>query len=191
MKNIFLIAFAAIALVSCNKSNETESAKTAYIDTSKLMEEYTAAKDIEAKYKQKGVEMGRELETEVSRFKTEAESFKANAQANGMEWAQKKGAELRQREQQLTYAQQALLRQLQDESGAELDTLVKQVKKFIKEYGKEKGYDYIYGTGDAATVLYAEDKYDITKEVVGILNDKYKSEGKKEKPAEDQAAAKK
>jgi outer membrane protein len=37
------------------------------------------------------------------------------------------------------------------------------VKKFIKAYGKEKGYSYIYGTGDAASVLYAEDKYDITK----------------------------
>jgi outer membrane protein len=34
----------------------------------------------------------------------------------------------------------------------------KWVKKFIKAYGKEKGYSYIYGTGDAASVLYAEDK---------------------------------
>src|SRR5690606_17295682 len=102
--------------------------------------------------------------------------------SKGMEWAQKKGAELRQREQELTYAQQALMRQLQDESGKELDTLVKQVKQFIKDYGKDKGYDYIYGTGDAATVLYAPEKYDITKEVVGLLNDKYKTEGKNDKP---------
>jgi outer membrane protein len=38
------------------------------------------------------------------------------------------------------------------------------VKKFIKAYGKERIF-YIYGTGDAASVLYAEDKYDI-KEIV-------------------------
>ncbi len=188
MKRTILVIVAAVAIASCNKSAEVKEAKTAYIDTAKLMEEYTAAKDIEEKYKQKGVEMGRELETEVSKFRTEAESFKANAQANGMEWAQKKGAELRQREQQLTYAQQALMRQLQDESGKELDTLVKQVKSFIQDYGKEKGYDYIYGTGDAATVLYAQEKYDITKEVVALLNDKYKSEGKKESP-DDKAEA--
>ena len=188
MKRTILVIVAAVAIASCNKSAEVKEAKTTYIDTAKLMEEYTAAKDIEEKYKQKGVEMGRELETEVSKFRTEAESFKANAQANGMEWAQKKGAELRQREQQLTYAQQALMRQLQDESGKELDTLVKQVKSFIQDYGKEKGYDYIYGTGDAATVLYAQEKYDITKEVVALLNDKYKSEGKKESP-DDKAEA--
>lgn len=46
---------------------------------------------------------------------------------------------------------------------------------FIKSYGKEKGYAYIYGTGDAASVLYAEEKYDITKEIIKLLNDKYKS----------------
>jgi len=60
-----------------------------------------------------------------------------------------------------------------------MDTLVKNVKKFIKDYGKEKGYDYIYGTGEAASILYAKDNYDITKEIVKLLNDKYKSADKK------------
>jgi outer membrane protein len=38
----------------------------------------------------------------------------------------------------LSYAQQALSQQLQQESGTEMDTLVSGVKKFIKAYGKEK-----------------------------------------------------
>jgi outer membrane protein len=59
------------------------------------------------------------------------------------------------------------------------------VKKFIKTYGKEKGYAYIYGTGEAATILYAEDKYDITKDIIKLLNDKYKSGSK---PATDSKA---
>ena len=65
-------------------------------------------------------------------------------------------------------------------------------KKVFKEYGKEKGFDYIYGTGEAATVLYAKDSYDITKDVIKIVNDKYKTEGKKEeKPADTKAEEKK
>jgi outer membrane protein len=36
-------------------------------------------------------------------------------------------------------------------------------KKIHQSMVKKKGYSYIYGTGDAASVLYAEDKYDITK----------------------------
>jgi hypothetical protein len=42
------------------------------------------------------------------------------------------------KKQQLSYAQQALSQQLQQESGTEMDTLVSGVKKFIKAYGKEK-----------------------------------------------------
>jgi outer membrane protein len=86
---------------------------------------------------------------------------------------------LQKKEQELSYAQEAMLRQLQQESGTEMDSLVKNVKKFIKDYGKEKGYDYIYGTGEAASILYAKDNYDITKEIVKLLNEKYKSADKK------------
>ena len=190
-KSILIIAL-AISIVSCNtKTTEVKEVKTAYVDTSKLLEEYTEAKDIEAKYKTKSDEMGKELENEVARFKYEASNFQKNAQLNGQAWAQQKGAELQKREQELSYAQQALVRQLQEESGTEMDTLVKNVKKFIKEYGKEKGYDYIYGTGDAVSILYAQDKYDITKEIVKLLNDKYKSGSKVEAKKETETTEKK
>jgi outer membrane protein len=192
MKKSILIIALAISIVSCNtKTTEVKEVKTAYVDTSKLLEEYTEAKDIEAKYKTKSDEMGKELENEVARFKYEASNFQKNAQLNGQAWAQQKGAELQKREQQLSYAQQALVRQLQEESGTEMDTLVKNVKKFIKEYGKEKGYDYIYGTGDAVSILYAQDKYDITKEIVKLLNDKYKSGSKVEAKKETETTEKK
>jgi outer membrane protein len=178
-KTVILLAL-AISIISCNKTSETKEFKTAYIDTSKLMEESTEAKDIEAKYKDKSKVMGSQLEAEVARFKQEAASFKQNAIANGQAWAQQKGAELQQREQELSYAQQGMLRQLQEESGTEMDTLVKTYKKIIKDFGKEKGYDYIYGTGDAQSILYAKDSYDLTKDVIKIVNDKYKSAAKKE-----------
>ncbi|MBC5840526.1 MAG: OmpH family outer membrane protein [Flavobacteriaceae bacterium] len=178
MKKVLLFIAISISVVACNKTAEVKEVKTAYVDTSVLMKEYTEAKDLEEKYKAQSSEKGRQLEAEINRFKQDASNFQAQAQANGQEWAQKRGAELQKREQELGYAQQALAQQLQQESGAEMDSLVSGVKKFIKSYGKEKGYSYIYGTGDAATVLYAEDKYDITKEVVKALNDKYKATSK-------------
>ena len=190
MKKSLIIIAIAFSIISCNKTAEVASIKTAYVDTSKLMIEYTEAKDIEAKYKAKSEEMGRELEAEISKFKTEAASFQKNAQMNGQAWAEQKGAELQKREQQLQYAQQSIAQQLQQESGVEIDSVVSSVKKFIKSYGKEKGYSYIYGTGDAASVLYAEDKYDITKEIIKLLNDKYKS-SKSEVKTEIKAVEKK
>lgn len=185
MKKSILVFGLVLALASCNKAVEQKEFKTAYVDTSTLMDEYTEAKDIEAKYKAKGEEMGKQLEAEVARFRTEASSFQKNAQTYGPQWAQQKGAELQKKEQELSYAQQAMLRQLQEESGKEMDSLVKDVKKFIKDYGKEKGYQYIYGTGEVASVLYANDQYDITKEIIKLLNDKYKSDSTSETKKEE------
>ncbi|MFN3967428.1 OmpH family outer membrane protein [Flavobacterium sp.] len=191
MKKTVLLFALAISIISCNKTTETKEFKTAYIDTSKLMEESTEAKDIESKYKDKSKVMGSQLEVEVNRFKSEAANFKQNAMANGQAWAQQKGAELQQREQELSYAQQAMLRQLQEESGVEMDSLVSNYRKAIKDFGKEKGYDYIYGTGDVASVLYAKDSYDITKEIIKLVNDKYKSSDKKEVKPETKKEEKK
>lgn len=187
MKKSFLIIALAISIISCNKetqTTETAAFKTAYIDTSKLLEEYTEAKDIEAKYKAKSEEAARKFEVQEANFKADADHFQKNAQANGQAWAQQKGAELQQRQQQLQYAAQNVGQQLQMELGTEMDTLVKSVKKFIKDYGKEKGYDYVYGTGESANVLYAKENYDITGEVVKLLNDKYASAAKKEETTE-------
>jgi len=184
MKKTVVIIALAISIVSCNNNKpaaEVKEVKTAYVDTSVLMKEYTATKDLDAKYKAKGEEKGRQLQAEINRFKKEASNFQAQAQANGQAWAQQKGAELQKREQQLAQAQQALSQQLQQEGGTEMDSLVSDVKRTIKAYGKEKGYAYIYGTGDSnASVLYAEDKYDITKEIIKLLNDKYKAPVAKE-----------
>lgn len=185
MKKVITVLAIAITLIACEKTTQIKEVKTAYIDTAKLMEESIEAKDIEAKYKEKAKVMGSQLDAEVSRWKSEAANFQKNAQANGQAWAQQKGAELQKREQQLSYAQDGMLRQLQQESGTEMDSLVKTYKTIIKEYGKEKGYDYIYGTGEANSVLYAKDQYDITKEMIKLVNDKYKSADKKEESKED------
>ncbi len=180
MKKSFAIIAIAISIISCNKAAEVKEIKTAYIDTSKLMDEYTEAKDVNEKYKNKSEEIGRKLEVEEANFKSDAAYFQKNAQANGQAWAQQKGAELQKRQQELQYTAQSLAQQLQQQHAVEIDSLVVDVKKFIKDYGKEKGYSYIYGTGEQATVLYAEDKYDITNEVVKLLNEKYKSSDKKD-----------
>lgn len=174
MRKTFVIIALGLSIISCNKAAEVKESKTAYVDTAKLLDEYTEAKDIQAKYKSKSEEMGRELEVEVKRFKSDAAYFQKNAQANGQAWAQQNGAALQEREQKIQYAQQGMVQQLQQEMGVEMDTLVNGVKKYIKDYGKEKGYTYIYGTGKNASILYAEDKYDITKEMIKLLNDKYK-----------------
>lgn len=191
MKKSILVLGMVATLISCTDKTTTSVSehKTAYIDTQKLMKEYEETKDIESKYKIKSDEMGKELEGDIARFQSEAQNFQRDAQAKGMAWAQQKGAELQRREQELGAKQQGMVQTLQMESGKEMDSVVKKIKTYVKEYGKKNGYEYIYGTEDASTILYAKDEYDLTEKIVKELNSKYKgtataSESKDEKKTE-------
>lgn len=184
MKKAILILGVALSILACNKSETSaKEFKTAYINTSEIIEKYEKFKDEDDKFKVKSEELGRPLDAKVRAFQAEAQSFEQNAQAKGPQWAQQKAAQLQQAEQQLGMEQNALVQQLQQEGAVLKDTLISEVKKFIKDYGKKKGYDYVYGTGDAATILYAKDNYDITKDVLKELNEAYKSTKKDDKVA--------
>jgi outer membrane protein len=177
MKKSLLIIALVVSIISCNKDQAgvatSNELKTAYVDTAKLMDEYSEAKDLEAKFKAKSEVEAKKFEVEEANFKAEVVNFQKNAQANGQAWAQQKNAELEQRQQRLQYAAQSVGQKLQMEGATEMDSLVKNVKTFIKAYGKEKGYDYIYGTGEAPSILYAKEQYDITKDLTKLLNDNY------------------
>lgn len=174
----------ALALFSCNKEGATATGfKTAYVDTSKLVEESNELKDLEDKAKVKEEELGRELQNEARQLQLDAASFQKEAAVKGEQWAQLRGQDLQKRNQELTVKQQTMQQEFAKEFGVKRDTIVSQMKNLIKEYGKKNGYDYVYGTGDAASILYAKESYDITKEVLKQLNDKYKGAAKEEVPA--------
>lgn len=184
MKKVFLLVAVAAAMVACNNSNETETKatvtkeestafKSAYIDTEKLMKEYQESIDFEAKYEAMSNRMKNELESDMKKFQRDVEDLQKNAQSKGMEWAQNRQAELERRQRTLAEKEQNYMKKFQEEGSVERDSMVSKMKRFIKDYGKEKGLDYVFGTGDAATVLYAKEGFDITEEVVKLMNDAY------------------
>lgn len=180
MKKVLLFLALGLTIMSCEKAAEVKEAKTAYVDTEKLVKESIEAKDIEAKYKAKYKEEGAKLEAEIARFQSDAANFEKNARTNGMAWAQQNAPELQQRKQQLGYAQNMLDQKMRQESGDAMEAMITSMKTVIKEYSKEKGYAYVF---EGTSILYTDDKNDITKDVVKVINDKYKAGDKKEATA--------
>ncbi len=194
MKKIMMLAVVALSFVACNKettattdtgktTSAAEGSKTAYIDTEKLVKDYQQFKDFEAKFKTMSDRMQTELESDMKKFQRDVLDLQQNAQSKGMEWAQNREAELTRRQQTLAEKEQNFMRKFQEESAVERDSMISEMKDFIKDYGKKNGYDYIYGTGDAASVLYAKEEYDLTEEILNLLNKQYeeKTGEKKEK----------
>ena len=49
------------------------------------------------------------------------------------------------------------------------------IQHFLKLYGEEKGYDFLFGKSSSSyDLLYAKDAYDVTEEVLNALNERYK-----------------
>lgn len=49
----------------------------------------------------------------------------------------------------------------------------KQLNEYVKEYGKEKKYDYIFGAEGSGTIMYSAETKDLTEEVLKYVNNKY------------------
>lgn len=205
MKHFFIVASLAAVMISCNKTETTKEGekvtenasglKTAYIDTEKLMKEYQESKDFEAKYKAMSDRMQNELDSDMKAFQRDVQDLQQNAQSKGMEWARNREAELSRRQVTLQQKEQNYMKKFQEEGAVERDSMVSKMKAFIKDYGKEKNFDYVFGTGDAATVLFAKDSYNITEDILKLMNEAYAKKGneaKKEAPKkEDTPEAKK
>ena len=168
MKKLILTGVALLALTACTD-------KVAFVDNSKLLNDYQEKKDIEAKLKGQISAYERKRDSISMAFQTEARAFDTQAKTLPQNVAQKKYNELMQKSQILQQHLQQEEQKIQMESQTQMDSLLSKVKKNIKEYGKQKGYTFILGANDGGSVLYGTEKKDITKEVTEYLNNQYKS----------------
>jgi len=83
-------------------------------------------------------------------------------------------------QQSLGQQQQMNNQQFQQQKNSEMDSLVNTVKDFVKTYGKDNGYTFIYGSNESGNILYGKDELDITEDVVKALNAKYPVESEDE-----------
>ena len=167
MKKLILTGVALLALTACTD-------KVAFVDNSKLLNDYQEKKDIEANLKGQISAYERKRDSISMAFQTEARAFDAQAKTLPQNVAQKKYNELMQKSQILQQHLQQEEQKIQMESQTQMDSLLSKVKKNIKEYGKQKGYTFILGANDGGSVLYGTEKKDITKEVTEYLNNQYK-----------------
>ena len=169
MKKIVLIITVALATISCQQD------KIAFVDNTKLLNEYQEKIDIEAKYKTKFEAFGKKRDSITQTFQQEAQAFQQEAQKLSQNAAQEKYQTLMQKSQTIQEQIQGEEQQLAMDSQGEIDSLLKKVKDFVVDYGKSNGYTFILGKNEAGSVMYGESSKDITDEVLRALNDQYKN----------------
>ena len=167
MKKLILVVLVAAGLTSCNEQ------KTAYVDTTKLIQEYTEMKNVEQEFTTKSDMIKGELDSLAQSFQAEVQEYQKNMNSLSTEERQRIEQELMRKQQIIQQQQQMRGNQLRQESDVVIDSIVTKVKDYVKEYGKENGYTYIFGSNESANIMYAEEGLDITEEILEKLNASY------------------
>jgi outer membrane protein len=167
MKKIFF-ATVLLTIIGCQQN------KIVFVDNVKLMDEYQEKVDMESKFKLMAETLNKKRDSISQAFQMEAQTFQTKADNMPEDQAQKEYGMLQQRGQLIGQQLQQQEQQLQSTSQIEMDSIISTVKKEIKAFGKDKGYTFILGGGEGGSVLYGIEAKNVTKEVLAILNEKYK-----------------
>ncbi|MHA7942449.1 OmpH/Skp family outer membrane protein [Formosa sp. 3Alg 14/1] len=169
MKKISLLVIVLITMASCQQTQ-----KIAFVDNSKLINEYQEKIDVEAKYKTMIEASNKRTDSLAQSFQAEYQEFQAQASSMAQNKAQERYQQLGQKQQMLQQQIQMAEQQIATESQKEIDSLISKVRTFVKDYGKSNGYDFILGSNDAGSVMYGKEGDDLTETLVKALNDSYK-----------------
>lgn len=164
MKKLLVVLFLGTVFTGCNQD------KTAYVDTTKLIQEFSEMKEVEADFTQRSEMLKQELDSVAQGFQQEVMEYQENRATMSQAERQAAEQELMQKQQMLQQQQQARSGQLRQESDVVIDSLITKVKDFVKVYGEDNGYTYIFGSNESANIMYAEEGLDITEEILQELN---------------------
>ena len=164
MKKLIMVVLVAAGLTSCNEQ------KTAYVDTTKLIQEYKEMKDVEQEFTSKSDKVKVQLDSLAQSFQKEVQVYQEGMASMSTAQRQETEDQLMRKQQTIQQQQQMMGNQLREESDVVIDSIVNKVKEYVKDYGKKNNYTYIFGSNESANIMYAKEGLDITEEILEKLN---------------------
>lgn len=174
-------AEAGVAL-SNDGDGSAVATKIVYINTDTLMNNYLLAVELNEAFLKKQEERRTELNVKAKSLDQEANEFQRKLQNNGF-LSEARAIDARDqllvKQENLRRLQQEMIDKTAREQSDLNKKLLEEITNFLQEYNKEKGFSIVLSTQVGGNVLYAENGFDITRDVVKLLNEKYKKENGK------------
>ena len=149
-----------------------------YINTDSLFQNYQMAIDLSEELAETTKKLDAELSNRQRSFQANVNDFQNKAQ-KGLETR----AKLAEMEQQLGVDQQNLMQlsdtyrmQIAEEQSVMQRKVLQAVMDYLKEYNRDKGYQFIMGRAFGDNLLLASPGLDITVSALEGINAKYKAE---------------
>ena len=164
-----------------------ESLPIAFIQADSLINNYQLRADIFRDLSQQAAQAEEQVNRQMASFQREYQEFMQKVQTNSFIGGQSRmeSEQRRLQQKQATIEQHAA--QLQQDLALmqqqALERINDSIQAVLADYNKEKNFEVIYSSVPNTTVFFVKDKYDITKEVLDLLNKRYANGASSDAPA--------
>lgn len=165
MRKFFVILFIGLFLFVGALYAYAKEQKMAYVDLDRVFEEYNKTKEeyksLDDRLKQKEGER-KKMVDEIRRLKDELELLSDKGK-------EAKQAVIDDKINALSEFDRKAKDDFKKDRLNAIRDISNEIDKVIQDYGKSQGYDYIFSS---RAMVFGKDEYDITNEVIKILNSK-------------------
>jgi outer membrane protein len=144
----------------------------AYVNSDSLMARFSLAQKMRSDLEADQRRMDNDLKRKQQTWQEDVQSFQRQVQLNmvSQENGQKKEQELMQRQQELIQLNDNYANQLMTKEMEMNRELYNKITNMLERYNQEMNFDYILGFSPGGGILYANQKHDITEEIIKRLN---------------------
>ena len=170
-------------LIKVTTQISPDSASIAYINYDSLLIFYDFYHELEARLEARKNELEAEFNKRQDQYAKQLADFNEKV-SKGLVTryeAQKLESELLKEQDNLLKLRDQLTAQLMEEEQVMNRQLYYSITEFLKEYNRDKGYQYIFSHGFGGPILYSDESLNITQGVIDGINNKYVKKGSKEK----------
>ena len=154
-------------------STASTALRVAYINNDTLIAGYAYQQELRESLENQARLLDADLQKRTKVFEenyTLLEQEAPNMSPEELQFAQ---ADLMQRQQELIQYRDARAQELAEEEARLTNELLDDLNAVLKELKKEQGIDFIFSLSPTSSLLMANDRYDMTQQVVSRLNENY------------------
>jgi outer membrane protein len=167
MKNFVFLFIAFLWMASCTQN------KIAYVDMGSIMKDYDGLKAFDEEMEAEKDQLRKEIESLIEPYQLKVDEY--YKKVDKMSAAEKSSAELALQQEQtaINEQQDKFMQQIEEQRLEGLEAINDEIADYVEEYAKSKGFQMVFGTLGTETVIYGEEKLNITQEVLIELNRLY------------------
>lgn len=193
MRKQFLFIFLALIVANTSQA-QTRSTRIGYIDMEYILENVSDYKEAKSQLDLKATKWKQEIETRKIEINKLKESLKAEKALLTKELIEEREAEIKFQENEMLEYQQKQFGadgNLMTQKAALAKPIQDQVFTAVQDIAEAKNYDFIFDKSSDLTMLFSAKRFDISDQVIRILNRTEKREQLSKKQLKEQEAKEK